>query len=129
MAKFILKKIGRDKGVEAFKSQNITPDYKLLQGRALGVELQRKLIEEAHEVQEAQARAEIIGELADVLEVIDGLCLAYAIPKEIVLEEKEKRRQDRGGFEKGLYIETIEMDDANPRAAHFRKSPTKYPEI
>jgi predicted house-cleaning noncanonical NTP pyrophosphatase (MazG superfamily) len=129
MAEFILKKIGRDKGVEAFRSQSITPNYKHLQGKELVAELQKKLIEEAYEVQEAQDAQEMIGELADVLEVIDGLYKAYGISPEAVAQEKEKRRQERGGFATGLYIETIQMSEDNPRVKHFRKSPKKYPEI
>jgi predicted house-cleaning noncanonical NTP pyrophosphatase (MazG superfamily) len=129
MAEFILKKIGRDKGVEAFKSQSIIPQYKHLQGKELVAELQRKLIEEAYEVQEAQDHEEMIGELADVLEVIDGLYKACGISLKEVMQEKEKRYKERGGFETGLYIETIEMSEDNPRVKHFRKSPKKYPEI
>ena len=129
MVKFICNKLGRDKGLQGFASEKITLHYQLLQGNELCVALKEKLVEEAIEVQEACNEQEIIAELADVLEVIDGLCKAYDISLEQVIVEKEKRNQDRGGFETGLYIETIEMDKDNPRIEHFRKSPKKYPEI
>ena len=129
MVKFVCNKLGRDKGLQGFASEKITPHYQLLQGNELCVALKEKLIEEAIEVQEACNQQEIIAELADVLEVVDGLCKAYDISLEAVIVEKKKRNQERGGFETGLYIETIEMDKDNPKIEHFRKSPKKYPEI
>jgi len=129
MVKFSCKKLGRDKGLEGFKSQNIKPTYKFLSGNELREALKHKLIEESHEVTKTRDRQEIIDELADVWEVISGLCKAYEIPIKEVEQIKEKKYSERGGFEKGLYIETLEMDEANPRVEHFRKSPDKYPEI
>jgi predicted house-cleaning noncanonical NTP pyrophosphatase (MazG superfamily) len=129
MIKFSCKKLGRDKGLEGFKAQNITPIYKLLSGNELCEALVHKLIEESHEVGEARDRQEIIDELADVLEVVTGLCKAHGVSIKEVEQAKEKKCSERGGFEKGLYIETLEMDETNPRIEHFRKSPEKYPEV
>ncbi len=127
--KFACKKIGRDKGLESFKAQGVIPHYKILTGHALREALQHKLIEEAQEVHDTSDRQEVIEELADVLEVIDGLCSAYEISMQDVLKEKEKKCEERGAFQKGVYIDSLEMDENNPRVAHFRKSPDKYPEI
>ncbi len=129
MPTFVCHKIGRDKGPEGFKSQGITPKYTLLKGEELRIALKHKLIEESQEIQEAQGTQEIIGELADLLEVIDGLCKAYTISLEDIMHEKEKRFEERGGFETGFYLETIQMSEDNRRVEHFRKSPDKYPEI
>ncbi len=129
MVKFLCKKLGRDKGLEGFASQNIKPIYRLLNGDELCQALKSKLIEESHEVGVARDRQEVIEELADVLEVVSGLGKAYGISMQEVEREKEKKYNDRGGFEKGLYIETLEMNETNPRVEHFRKSPDKYPEI
>lgn len=128
MIKFILNKIGRDKGVESFKSQGITPKYQLLTGAELCDALKNKLLEESAEVQDAKTTQEVTAELADLAEVIDGLCKAYGISLHDLEQVKEERRNTRGGFETGLYIESIEMDESNPRAEHFRASPDKYPE-
>ena len=99
MARFKCNKIGRDKGLEGFKTEGITPQYKLLSGQELCKALKDKLVEEAHEVREASNVQELVGELADVLEVIDGLYTAYGISAEHVMQEKEKRYQGRGGFQ------------------------------
>lgn len=129
MVKFSCKKLGRDKGLEGFKAQNIKPTYKFLSGNELCQALKNKLIEESQEVCDTHERQEIIDELADVLEAVSGLCKAYGILHTEVEQAKERKYNERGGFEKGLYIENLEMDEANPRIAHFRKSPDKYPEI
>jgi predicted house-cleaning noncanonical NTP pyrophosphatase (MazG superfamily) len=129
MVKFLCKKLGRDKGLEGFKSQNIKPIYKFLNGDELREALKYKLIEEAQEICDAQDRQEIVAELADVLEVISGLCKAYGITPNEIEKEKTEKYNNRGGFENGLYIETLEMDEDNPRAEHFRKSPDRYPEV
>jgi predicted house-cleaning noncanonical NTP pyrophosphatase (MazG superfamily) len=129
MVKFSLKKLGRDKGLEGFKSQNIIPTYKFLHGDELREALKHKLIEEVQEICDAKNRQEMVAELADALEVINGLCKAYEINFKEVEKVKTEKYNDRGGFEKGLYIETLEMDETNPRVEHFRKSPDKYPEF
>ena len=128
MIKFLCNKLGRDKGLEGFAAQAITPHYKILIGKDLCNALKNKLLEEAYETQEANEQ-EITAELADVLEVIHGLCRAYGISVQKVEQIREQKYQERGGFEKGLYIETLEMETTNPKVEHFRKSPLKYPEI
>jgi predicted house-cleaning noncanonical NTP pyrophosphatase (MazG superfamily) len=129
MVKFICNKIGRDNGLESFKTQGITPHYKLLTGEALGQALKEKLIEETQEVCEAVDLQELTAELADVLEVINGLCKVYNISQEHLKAIQEQKYQERGGFEQGFFVEALEMAEGNPRAAHFRKSPDKYPEF
>ena len=129
MVKFICNKLGHDKDLETFKSEGITIHYKLLNRQQLREALTNKLIEEANEVHGAKTRSDIIAELADVLELIDAICKVWEIPSEIVVQEKEQHYKMRGGFEKGLYIETIEMYENNPKVSHFRKAPDRYPEL
>ena len=129
MIKFLCNKLGRDKGLEGFKSEGVIPRYKILTGNEWCKALQRKLIEEAVEVDEAQNTKEVIEELADVLEVVHGLCKAYGISAQELERMRQKKYQERGGFEKGLYIESVEMEESNPKVKHFRASPDKYPEI
>ena len=129
MAKFIANKLGRDKGLEGFIKEGITAQYHYVSGHELCQALQRKLVEEAQEVHESKDHKEVIDELADVLEVIDGLCKAYEISMADVLAAKAEKRERRGGFETGWYLETFEIDENNPKINYFRASPHKYPEI
>lgn len=129
MPKFLCNKLGRDKGLESFEAEGITPTFRLLAGPELQDALKNKLIEEAHEVQEATNKQDLIAELADVLEVLDGLCSVYGISALEIVSIKMKKYEERGGFEKGFYLETVEMDEGNNKIKHFRSSPEKYPEI
>ena len=129
MVKFIGNKLGRDKSLECLSADGITCYYRYISGHELRNALQKKLVEEAQEVHDTNDKQEIIDELADVLEVIDGLCKAYDISMDEVLKEKAARKEARGGFETGWYLETFEMDENNPRAKYFRTYPHKYPEI
>jgi len=89
----------------------------------------RKLVEEAQEVHDAHTRPEMIEELADVLEVIDGLCKVQGISFAEIIAAKKAKRADRGGFEQGIYVDTVHMDDDNAKAHYYRSAPDKYPEI
>jgi predicted house-cleaning noncanonical NTP pyrophosphatase (MazG superfamily) len=64
--------------------------------------LRQKLIEEAQEA--AEASEELIAELADLYEVIDALLETYGINRELVLAEQQRRRSDRGGFERRIKL-------------------------
>lgn len=128
MPKFRCNKLGRDKGLEGFKSEGITPKYKFLSGIELQDELKRKLVEESEEVKGEATPEKVMMELADVLEVIDGLCKAYDIDKKELMRVKNEKRDERGGFETGYYVEYVEMDEDNVRVKHFRSAPDRYPE-
>jgi predicted house-cleaning noncanonical NTP pyrophosphatase (MazG superfamily) len=128
MPKFWCNKLGLDKGLESFKTEGVTTTYKMLSGKELQEELKRKLIEEAQEVKDAHTQDEVTIELADVLEVIDGICKAYGIDKNELMRAKEEKYKKRGGFETGYYVEYIEMDEDNPKVNYFRSLPDRYPE-
>ena len=129
MIKFLCNKLGRDKGVESFKAEGITPDYILLQGNDLSDALKEKLVEESYEVKSAHNRQEIMSELADIFEVIDSLCKIHEISMQDIELIKEKKHLERGGFDNGFYLKTITMEIDNPKADYFRASPDKYPEV
>ena len=129
MVKFVYQKIVRDKTVERHNAAGIKTQYKMLGGKELCQALLLKLLEESNEVCVANNREELVSELADVLEVIDGLCKANSINLEEVMQRKQQKHNERGGFETGLYVERIETDEDSPTAKHLRASPDKYPEI
>ncbi len=66
--------------------------------------LKRKLVEEALEVLDSEDDENIISELADILEVFDGILSQHQIDLKTVLDQKEKKRNKVGGFEKGIYL-------------------------
>lgn len=68
--------------------------------------LRKKLLEEAGEVAFADDRGEIVKELADVWEVVRSIAVLHAIDPHEVLAVADYRRQQSGGFERGLVWET-----------------------
>jgi predicted house-cleaning noncanonical NTP pyrophosphatase (MazG superfamily) len=66
-----------------------------------------KLLEEAHELLRAENPEEVLAELADLFEVVRSLAIATGVSWDDVLKEADKKREKRGGFEKGtLLMET-----------------------
>lgn len=71
--------------------------------------LKDKLIEEAFEVFDADDDS-LLGELADVSEVIDGILYHLNIDKEELLNKQKKKYDKVGGFKDGLIL----LDTENP---------------
>lgn len=67
--------------------------------------LEAKLLEEFNEFIESGRDLE---ELADILEVVDGLAFHLGSLFEEILELKRNKREARGGFEKGKWLEWVE---------------------
>lgn len=72
--------------------------------------LKTKLQEEAEEVCEA-SKDEIIGELADVMEVVYAIEEYYSISHDTVLEKQSKKAITNGKFEKRLLLTEVREDD------------------
>lgn len=66
-----------------------------------------KLIEEAQEAADAEDN-ELAKELADLYEVIDAVIVAFGLDKDAVLAIQQKRRDERGGFEKRIQLVWME---------------------
>jgi predicted house-cleaning noncanonical NTP pyrophosphatase (MazG superfamily) len=97
-------KLVRDKipDVIARKGENV--EVVRLKGEALLAALRQKLIEESFEALDARSGDELVSELADVLEVIAGICEALQIPVDQVEAERTEKRKRRGGFQRGIML-------------------------
>jgi len=65
--------------------------------------LLKKLREEVEEFAENPSEEE----LADILEVIDAIVVAYGFDRERIGEVKEKKLVERGGFREGVLVEIL----------------------
>ncbi len=77
-------------------------------------ELKTKLLEESQEVFEAygdEDKSHLKEEIADVIEVIDAILYHNGIALDEVLSIRDKKKEKKGGFEKGLYLESIDYFD------------------
>jgi predicted house-cleaning noncanonical NTP pyrophosphatase (MazG superfamily) len=76
--------------------------------------LKDKLLEEAQEVFEAYGKEDkthLKEEIADVIEVIDAILYHNEISLDEVLALRDAKKEKRGGFEKGLFLESIDYFD------------------
>lgn len=76
--------------------------------------LKDKLLEESQEVFEAydkEDKTQLKEELADVIEVIDAILYHNTISLPEVLAIRDAKKEKKGGFETGLYLESIDYFD------------------
>jgi predicted house-cleaning noncanonical NTP pyrophosphatase (MazG superfamily) len=111
-------KLVRDKIPGAIKRKGESVEVVRLKGDALLSALRQKLVEEAFEALDAKSFDELIGELADVQEVINGICDALPASKEQVNAEQVDKHYRRGGFSQGFMLEkTASPHTLSPKTA------------
>jgi predicted house-cleaning noncanonical NTP pyrophosphatase (MazG superfamily) len=100
-----MKKLIRDKLPDlVFAKEGRSMDVYIEPSNEVYIQLLKlKLIEEATEVREATSHEHLVEELADVLEVLKALCEAVGA-EESVFEAREKKFNERGGFEKKIVL-------------------------
>ena len=126
---FKINKLVRDHFIDIMEKQNISVNFHVLSQKDYEIELKKKLIEEATEVSEEENKDNIIIEMADVLEVLYGLCDYYGISMENVEEKRKDKKEKRGSFNQKIYSTTLTVHCDNPHIEYFLNKPTIYPEI
>lgn len=106
-------KLVRDKIPEKIEQNGEDAITVQLEKNILGQLLKRKLVEESLEVLDAENSEDLITELADVLEVIDGILQQQDINVQEVLKKKRKKRDKVGGFERGIYLKKTSSSSAS----------------
>lgn len=108
MSTHFYRKLVRDRIPEIVRAEGKVPTVKSLDDAAFENALRRKLVEEAEEAAAAKDAAEWKKELADLMEVIDTLCRLQSIDGQALADEQKRRRDERGGFERRLWLESVE---------------------
>lgn len=130
MPTFRYTKLVRDKIADWHVESGHTPVVKHLTGTPLKAALCDKLHEEADEVKGALSRKELIEEMADVQQILNDLCNVEGIRQDEVEEVRVAKAAKKGGFQKGVYIDTVYMpNDDDKWVQYCRKDPQKYPEV
>ena len=101
-------KLIRDKIPEIIKKDNAVPKISELNDKEFKIALKEKLVEEAKELLEAKTDEEILNELSDVLQLIESIALNNNLSITQVEKQKEKKKQERGGFDKKLFLEYVD---------------------
>lgn len=100
------QKLVRDKIPEIILATGEKPVTRLLNEDEYKLELEKKLLEEYHEVIEAKS-TDRIEELADMLEVMIALAKLENKDLDDIVTTATLKREKRGGFEKRIYLETV----------------------
>ncbi len=125
MPKFLVRKLIRDKFADLDHWQGI----RVLSKSEFTHELKRKLVEEAEEVMAAATSEEVLEELADAQDIIEALAKNLGFSKTDISEAQAKKQEKRGGFDRRVFAEIIDLKDEDRLVAHCRSQPHKYQEI
>lgn len=102
------RKLVRDRIPEIIIASGGKPHCREIGGQELLDAAKAKMREEAEELVEAQTPAEVAEEMADILELVETIAQRYELTLPQINEIKEKKRAERGGFAKGLFLEYVE---------------------
>jgi predicted house-cleaning noncanonical NTP pyrophosphatase (MazG superfamily) len=97
-------KLVRDRIPEIIRARGEEPIVHAISGEALLDALIAKLAEESEELRSA-AIADQAEELADLLEVVRAIALHLGIDLQELEEVGASKREERGGFAEGLWLE------------------------
>lgn len=126
---FKLNKLVRDKLKDEYARLNEVATYRTLSGAEHAEALRKKIIEEANELPLTAAQDEIVGELADIQQVIDDLARHFSIPVEQIQSIKDKKFDKKGGFKGATFVETLELVEGDSWVEYYRASPDVFREI
>ena len=129
MARFRVEKLIRDKLPAIMRAQGLAVFDRRLDDADFVAALKTKLLEEAAEAREAGSTDELLGELADLSEVILALADAHGLGSDDIETKRLAKRAERGGFEDRVYNAAVEAEDGLPAADYYLARPGQYPRI
>ncbi len=107
----IYRKLVRDRIPEIITRTGKTPCVSSISGEELRDAIGDKALEEAFELYSEwrrNSREGVLKESADMLEIIKSMLSRSGYTLDDLLEMTETRSRERGAFEKGLFLESVE---------------------
>lgn len=126
---FRVEKLIRDKIPDFLRAKGIVVHARVVESQEFILKLKNKLLEEAHEVLEADQSEEMCEELADLLEVIHTMSKASGLSMQQIEKKRLEKREIKGGFEKRIYNHSIDIEEDNLEINYYLKKALHYPEI
>ena len=124
--RFRVGKLIRDNLPAMMRADGLRVFEHRLDDAAYGRALREKLLEEAGEAARATS-AELVAELADVVEVARALAMAHGLRWDDVEAVRLEKRAQRGGFDGRIFNAAVEADDGLAAAAYYLARPEQYP--
>ncbi|RUL51326.1 nucleoside triphosphate pyrophosphohydrolase [Lysinibacillus antri] len=104
----VYNKLIRDGILEIIEAEGLSYNSRILEEKEHLTEIKKKLYEEVKEFDETNNTEDGIEELADVLELIHAAIKVYNLSFEDLEKVRLKKKEKRGGFDKGLYLIDVE---------------------
>ncbi|HRC27708.1 MAG TPA: nucleoside triphosphate pyrophosphohydrolase, partial [Alphaproteobacteria bacterium] len=120
------KKLVRDNSVEHMKSHGACVSSRVLSERELPYHLIEKLKEEAQELGQARTSSDQAEEMADICEILEAYLALIGLSEEEVRKARIKKKDNRGGFTHGNFVEYIEVPEGSQYDVYCGKTPEKY---
>lgn len=96
-------KLVRDKIPDIIKADGKECEVEIVSAKEKYILLENKLKEEVNEFLEDKN----LEELADVMEVLFGLADSLGYTEEDLLNTRDKKKEERGGFKEGIVLKSI----------------------
>jgi len=106
--KKIYNKLVRDRIPEIIISGGSVPNVKKLNKKDYQLELKKKFIEESKELVKSNKKTEVLNELSDIYELLISTAKQYKTELTNIRKVALKKRKNRGGFEKRLFLNYVE---------------------
>lgn len=130
LRRFKFEKLVRDNIIPQMKQNNQRPvGVRKLGKKEFIHELLRKMAEETSELFSTKNNDELKEELSDVLEIIKYLKKELNLTTGEINAVQKKKRKKNGGFDKRLYLDSVEISEDNKWLEYYLKYSDKYPEI
>lgn len=130
MPTFRYDKLVRDNIREMSEDAGHVVDGRELTEEYLLSALYEKFLEEVAELERAIEPDDIASELGDLLQIIYDIAELRGGSIDAAEKARRKKFAKKGGFLKGVYIETVTIPDENdPMIARLRDDPERYPEV
>ena len=127
--RFRVEKLIRDKLPEIMRAAGLDVFERTLDDEAFIQALRGKLSEETVELLAAETREELLGELADVMEVVLALGAAHGFSAAEVEARRLAKREERGGFDARVWNAAVEGAEDCPAVDYYLARPGQYPKV
>jgi predicted house-cleaning noncanonical NTP pyrophosphatase (MazG superfamily) len=102
----VYNKLVRDKIPEIMQSDGEIPEIEILNDDKYEKALNKKLLEECSELLNAKEKKSKIEEVADILEVLNGMAKSIGVKMKEIEKVRLNKRETRGGFEKKVFLKS-----------------------
>lgn len=127
--RFRVDKLIRDKLPAVMRAAGLRVVERRLETAEFIERLKAKLAEETIEVAAADSGEDLLGELADVAEVVLALAQAHGFTPADLEARRLAKREERGGFDGRIYNAAVEADQGCPALSYYLGRPDQYPPI